>query len=151
MEIKDVLKSNLEGETLTDALSFTDYLIEKGLTPMKEWSMGFRFVKNEKSPCLLVLTGNKDWFLCDFPVVNEAEWGLIGDDLKEFILANVKTCSVYQGNACGCGSEPGVSKHIFGKNYDNVCTSEIQFNNPCSNVLDKLREVIDWWVINIGA
>ena len=155
MEIKEVLKNRLEGETLANALGFVDYLLEKGLTPVKEWDSGFRFVKNDKSPCLVVLLENEqgagDWFICDLPVAAEPEWNLLCDDLKKFITANMKICSVHEGKPCGCGSEPGVSKKIFGKAYDNVCTSEIQFVFPKPEILDKLKEVIEWWLVNIAA
>jgi len=152
MEIKDVLKNNLSGEALANALDVVDYMVEKGLTPNKEWDTGFRFVKNDKSPCLLVLVPNrKEWFICDLPVVREPKWDSISDDLKGFILSHIKTCNVYEGNKCGCGSEPGISNKIFGKVYDNVCTSEIQLINPDSAVLDKFKEVIEWWAANIGA
>ena len=155
MEIKEIFKRRLEGDALTNALGVVDYLTGKGLTPKKEWDSGFRFVKNGKSPCLVVLTKNaqdtEDWFICDIPVASEPEWGSLSDDLKEFILANMKICSVHEGNPCGCGSEPGVSKNIFGKTYDNVCTSEIQLVFPKPAVLDKFKEIIEWWLINIGA
>ena len=155
MEIKNALRSTLKGETLTNALGFVDYLTDKGLTQKKEWDNGVRFFKNEKSPCMVVFFENHkkigEWFICDLPVVSEPEWNILGNDLKEFIIANIKICNVYQGNPCGCGSEPGLSKNIFGKDYSNVCTSEIQFINPTPEVLNKLKEIIDWWVINIGT
>ena len=153
MEIKDALKNNLKGEALTNALGFADYLTEKGLIPIMEWNNGVRFVKNEKSPCLVVfnMQNNGEWFICDVPVTSEPEWDSLNNGLKEFILANVKICSVHQGNSCGCGSEPGVSKNIFGKGYNNLCTSEIQFINPGSDVLNKFKEVVEWWIINVGA
>jgi len=155
MEIKDALRNNLEGERLANALDFVDYLIEKGLTPKMEWDNGVRFVKNEKSPCMVVFfknaQNNGEWFICDVPVVSEPEWHLLSDDLKAFIVANIKICNVHQGNPCGCGSEPGVSKHIFGKDYTNLCTSEIQFINPEVNVLDQLKEIIEWWLINVAV
>jgi len=148
MEIKDALKNNLKGEALANALGFADYLIEKGLTPQMEWSNGCRFVKNNKSPCLFVfnMQNNGEWFICDMPIASEPEWNSLSNDLKDFILANVKICDVHKGNACGCGNEPGVSKNIFGKDYNNVCTSEIQFHNPAPDVLDKLKEIIEWWI-----
>jgi len=153
MEIKDTLRNNLKGEALTNALGFVEYLTEKGLTPNMEWNNGVRFIKNDKSPCLVVfnMQNNGEWFICDVPVASEPEWDSLSDDLKKFILANVKVCDVHQGNPCGCGSEPGVSKNIFGKDYNNVCTSEIQFHNPDSDVLGKFKEIIDWWVMNVGA
>jgi len=155
MEVKDALRNNLEGERLANALDLVDYLIEKGLTPKKEFDNGVRFIKNEKSPCMVVFFKNAqnvgEWFICDLPVAFESEWNLLSNDLKKFIVENVKLCNVYQGNPCGCGSEPGVNKTIFGKDYNNVCTSEIQFINPESNVLDKLKQIIEWWLINVTA
>lgn len=151
MEVKDALKSNLKGEALTRALDFVDYLVEKGLTPRKEWSSGFRFIKNDKSPCLIVLTHNKDgWFICDMPVVHEPEWANLDDELKAFLLDHIKICNVHLGNKCGCGSEPGLTKSIFGKLYNNVCTSEVQLINPSTDVLEKFKEIIEWWVVNVG-
>jgi len=155
MEIKDAIRNTLKGETLANALGFVDYLIEKGLTPKWEWDNGIRFVKNEKSPCLVVFFTNTknvgEWFICDVPVVYEPEWHSLTNELKEFILANIKICNVYKGNPCGCGSEPGVSKDIFGKVFNNVCTSEIQFINPNSEVLDKFKEIVEWWLTNVKA
>jgi len=150
MEIKDALKNNLKGEALANALSFTNSLVEKGLAPKKEWDNGFRFIKNGKSPCLFVFN-NEEWFICDVPVVSEPEWSLLNDNMKEFIIAHIKTCSVHQGKSCGCGSEPGITKSIFGKRYNNVCTSEIHINNPSLDILDKFKEIIEWWVVNIGV
>ena len=154
MEIKEILTRRLEGEALANVLGFVDYLLGKGLTLKKEWDSGFRFVKNDKSPCLIVLTKNpqniEDWFICDIPVASEPEWDSLNDDLKEFIISNIKTCNVHEGSPCGCGSEPGVSKNIFGKVYNNVCTSEIQLIFPKPDVLDKFKEIIEWWIVNIG-
>jgi len=150
-EIKNVLESNLKGEPLANALNFVDYLTEKGLTTKKEWATGFRFIKNDKSPCLIVLMKNGEgWFICDVPVANEPEWSSLSDNFKEFIISHIKKCTVHEGGKCGCGSEPGVSSEIFGKAYDNLCTAQIQFINPDATVLNKFKEVIDWWVVNIG-
>jgi len=153
MDLKNTLSNNLKDEALTNALNFTDYLTEKGLTPKLEWDNGVRFVKNEKSPCLIVFNMNNsgEWFICDIPVVSEPEWNTLSNDFQEFILSNIKICDVHQGRTCGCGNEPGASKIIFGKTYNNVCTSEIQFHNPGSDVLERFKEIIEWWAANIGA
>ncbi|MCL2571934.1 MAG: hypothetical protein FWE11_05985 [Defluviitaleaceae bacterium] len=153
MEIKDALKSNLKGEALTNALDFVDYLIARGLSPNMEWENGCRFVINEKSPCLVVFNMQDDgeWFICDVPVVSEPEWNSLSNDLKELIIANIKICSVHKGEPCGCGSEPGASKNIFGKDYSNVCISEIQFHNPTPDILSKLKEIVEWWTVNVGV
>jgi len=151
MEVKDALQNSLKGEALSNALDLVDFLTQKGLTPIKEWDAGYRFVKNEKSPCLLVLLDGGEWFICDLPVATEPEWNALDDNLKEFVISNIKTCNVHEGNPCGCGNEPGLTKNIFGKEYENICTSEIQIINPTRDVLDKYKEVVEWWVANIGA
>ena len=153
MEIRNAVRNNLEGESLANALDLVYYLTKRGFTPKMEWANGCRFIKNDKSPCLVFMIGKENgggWVICDLPVVAESEWNLIADDLKEFIIANIKICSVHQGNSCGCGSEPGITKNVFGKDYDNVCTSEIQIVNPDSDTLNAFKKVIEWWLINIG-
>jgi hypothetical protein len=152
MELKDTLRNNLKGEALTNALGFADYLAEKGLTPKKEWAMGFRFIKNDKSPCLIVLLQNGEgWFICDIPAAYEPEWDSLNDDLKAFLVSHIKTCTVHEGGKCGCGSEPGIKSKIFGIEYDNTCTSQIQLINPDAVVLDRFKEVVEWWVEEVGA
>jgi len=154
MEFKDAIRNNLKGEALANALDLVEYLTEKGLIPSMEWDTGCRFIKNEKSPCLVFMIGEENgggWVICDLPVVSEPEWNLLSDDLKEFIIANIKICSVHQGGSCGCGNEPGTSKNVFGKAYDNVCTSEIQIVNPDIATLDRFKKIIEWWIVNIGA
>jgi hypothetical protein len=152
MEVQDVLRNNLEGEALTNVLGFVDYLTEKGLAPKKEWSMGFRFIKNDKSPCLVVIMKNGEgWFICDVPVVHEPEWDSLDDDSKSFLLEHIKKCTVHEGGSCGCGSEPGINSRIFGKDYSNTCTSQIQLVNPDADVLNKFKEVVEWWAVSIGV
>ena len=152
MEIKDALISKLEGEALELATGFVDYLTSKGLTAQREWGDGYRFVMNERSPCLLVfLPQDNGWFVCDLPVATEPEWAAISEDLQEFIVSHIKTCNVHEGNPCGCGSEPGLTKTIFGKSYQSICTSEIQLVYPTAEVLAKLLQVMDWWLANIGT
>ena len=146
MEISDVFKNNLKGEMLSNALDLVEFLIGKGLSPVQEWDHGVRFVKNEKSPCLIfVIAESSEWVICDLPVATEPEWNSLRDDLQEFITSNIKICSVHEGNSCGCGSEPGMDKTIFGKSYSNVCTSEIQIVNPCAYDLGKFKEIVEWW------
>ncbi|MCL2406339.1 MAG: hypothetical protein FWC95_00265 [Defluviitaleaceae bacterium] len=149
MKIVEALKNNLDGEELKNALSFVDYMVSNGFTPKMEWDNGCRFVKDGKSPCLLVnIQGDGEWFLCDVPVITEPEWNLLENSLKQFIVENIKVCSVHKGDKCSCGNEPGTTKKIFGKYYDNVCSSEIQFINPTSDVLDRFREIVEWWLTN---
>jgi len=152
MEFKELIRNNLEGEDLINALDLVDYLVDKGINPKKEWEFGYRFIKNGKSPCMIFMIGKDHgggWVICDLPVVTEPEWNLINDDLKEFIISNIKTCSVHMGNPCGCGSEPGTSKTIFDKLHNNVCTSEIQIVSPDLEELKKFKEIIEWWLTDV--
>jgi hypothetical protein len=150
MEIKDVFRQKLDGEKLNNALGFIDYLTAKGLIPNFEWENGVRFIKNDKSPCLVfVIPESNEWVICDLPVASESEWNSLNNELKNLINQNIKICTVHEGGSCGCGSEPGLTKEIFGKVYNNVCSSEIQFVNPGTDVLDKLKNIINWWTINV--
>ena len=147
MNIRDTFKNSLKGDKLDNALGLVDFLLNKGLNPIQEWEHGVRFVKNEKSPCLIfTIPESGEWVICDLPVASEPEWNSLCNVLQEFVIANIKICSVHEGNSCGCGSEPGLSKTIFANDYSNVCTSEIQIVNPGDDDLDKFKKIIEWWV-----
>ena len=92
MDIKAALNNNLKGEALKNALNITEFMQSNGLTAEMEWDNGFRFMKNGKSPCLIVFNMGDDgqWFLCDLPVANEPEWKMLSSDLKEYIKTKIK-------------------------------------------------------------
>ena len=140
--IENKLKGVLSGDILKNALDFTAYLKEIGMTYdkdnrfyyMGEYTCILIFFKDEENPSGL-------WVICDCPITEHDGYPL-DDDLKEFARANVMICN----GQCGCKDWPrGGDKTIFGQEYKSVCSSEIQFINPDAEALVKVKKLMEFW------
>ena len=58
-------------------------------------------------------------------------------DMKEIAWANVNFCT-----SCGCGSQPGSQKVVFGKTFDNVCNSAMAFYVPDFQTLECVKNLL---------
>jgi len=132
----------LSGETLANALDFTAFLREIGMTPDDDGRFHYRgeftciiiFFKDDEYPFGL-------WVICDCPIA-EHEGYPMDEELKEFARSNVMICS----GKCGCEAWPrGGDKTIFGREYKSLCSSEIQFINPNAEALIKIKELMKMW------
>ncbi|MCL2812244.1 MAG: hypothetical protein FWD25_10220 [Clostridia bacterium] len=58
--------------------------------------------------------------------------------MKEIAWANVNICA-----DCGAGCSPGNRKMIFGKEFDNVCSATMAFNNPDAETLECVKKLLE--------
>jgi len=153
LTIEDKLKESLNGDTLKNALDFVAYLREIGMTTLDDKD-GNRFYYKGELMCIIIFWKDDAnpsglWIICDAPVSGH-EGFPTDESLEEFARANVKICGVFDGShPCGCGSEPGKSITVFGKDYDNVCTSELQFYSPDTETLEKVKKLMELWIYKI--
>jgi len=146
-KIGDKLHRVISGDKLRDAQDFVAYLFSMGMTPLNDEDGNVRFGYKGQLTCIIVYW--KDcWIICDAPA-SDSERFRIDEDLKEFAWLHVKTCNVFKGNPCGCGSEPGKNFTVFGKDYKNICTSELQFFNPDAKILVNVKRLMALWVYKI--
>jgi len=61
--------------------------------------------------------------------------------LKAFALAHVNICTTGH-----CAGSPGVRKTILGKEFNNVCTSEVAFFAPGTGTLQNVMKMIEIWI-----
>ncbi|MCL2433255.1 MAG: hypothetical protein FWD16_01880 [Clostridia bacterium] len=146
------LQESLSGDMLQNALGFVAYLRDIGMTTNED-EEGNRFYYKGETMSIIICwkddaNPNGLWFICDAPF-NDCEGYRVGEDLKEFVWSNVKTCNVFEGNPCGCGSEPGKSITTFGKQCEHVCTSELQFFNPDAEALVNVKKLMDLWIYKV--
>jgi Zn-finger protein len=100
---------------------------------MGEMTCVLVFFKNEATPSGM-------WFICDCPI-REHDGFPIDESVKSFAQANVKNCE-----NCGCDHEArGATKTIFGKEYNNLCSSEVIFANPDAEALVKVKVLMELW------
>ena len=74
----------------------------------------------------------------------------MNEQLKEFAWAHVNICTSCGGSS-GCGSQPGQTKTILGKEFNHLCTSEVAFWNPDAEALGKIMQMIDIWKAQVSS
>ena len=142
--IEDSMKEVLGGELLENALNFVAYLKESGMT-----LKGNRFYYKGELTCIPIWkkdekNPNGEWILCHCPIDGH-EGFPIDESVKEYVQASVSKC-----RNCGCDHEErGATKLIFGKKFDNLCSSEIAFINPNSEAVEKIKVLMELWKYKI--
>jgi len=147
LKIEDDLSAALSGEKLKNALDFIAYLKASGMNLHQEHTSAFEY-KGEWVCiiCIVPIDGTPEWVIFDNPLTSKFDDFPVDSDLKEFAWTHVNICG-----KCGCGSQPGVRKTILGKEFDNVCTSEVAFWSPDADVLDKVRQMINIWKESVDS
>ena len=76
---------------------------------------------------------------CDFGGSDSAD-----DALKELAWSHVRVCEHFSSNGtqCGCGRQPGFSKTIFGKNFENLCFALLGFMDPDVKTLEDIKKLM---------
>jgi len=141
LKIEDEINSKLSGEMQKNALDFVAYMRECGMTNHETHKTAF--MHNGKWVCILIID-NGGWTIYDNPLCGRDDDFPVDEHLMEFAWNHVNLCG-----KCGCPSKPGVRKTIFGKEFYNVCTSEVAFRNPDAETLKKVMQLIDIWKKNI--
>ena len=123
------------------------------MKPDSEHSNAFRYM--DEWVCIVCIYPDDrgiGWTIFDNPLCGrQYEDFPVDEYLKDFARSHVNICGHFTsgGKHCGCGNQPGAHKTIFGKEYDNVCTSEVAFRNPDAETLYKIEKLIDAWKLNI--
>ena len=153
LKIEDDLTAALSGDTLKNALDYVAYLKANGVLPetpdsnVFEGADGFVCVlcvfPVENIPSWFIFMGGYDCALCG----NKYQDYPIDGQLKEFAWSHVKTCCNFTSNGkyCGCGFQPGRRIKLFGKTFDNVCTSVLEIQNPDAEALELVKKLSDVW------
>ena len=141
-KIDDEILVKLDGHMQKNALDFVAYMRTAGMTNHAD--MANAFLYDDKWVCILIID-NGGWTIYDNPLTKHYDDFRIDEELKKFAWANVHICATGH-----CDSSPGVRKTIFGKEYENVCTSEVAFRNPNAETLQKITQMIDIWLADGG-
>jgi hypothetical protein len=142
-KIEDAISDVLDGVTLKNATDFTAYLNKKGMSferhPDGVWVINYK----DKCVCFIGVDGTDQkpgpWTIwSDGGDYNEPEDFSVDEHIKEFTWAQVNICA-----NCGGNCSPGKRKTIFGKEYDNVCTSTLAFTNPNVEALECIKKLVE--------
>jgi len=142
-KIENVIGDFLDGEALTNALSFIEFLSANKMNP--KWSATCSWIvkHKQKNVCVIKLHGSAwqygveagAWYIECFNLLDILDEFSSCDELKEILWANVQHCT----NCCSCG--PGWSSHIMGKQFDNIC--RIVIKNPDTKALEYAKKLVE--------
>jgi hypothetical protein len=132
--IKDVLK----GDALKNALDFAAFLRENGMVA----TQGEVSYKGQ-CVCYMHLDGAEQkpgpwtiWTNGDYSAACEDV--PMDGRMKEIAWANMNFCA-----SCGGGCSPGTTKTVFGKSFDNVCSSDMAFTNPDAEAVECVKRLLE--------
>ena len=145
-KFENEIKNALSGDMMENALDFVAYLMANGMTHEAHTNV---FNCLGKDVCCITLDGDAHpcgpWSIYwgDFDVC-EHDGFKVDKQLKEFALAHIHFCSTYKHKTIPhCDNSPGKRKKIFGNEYENVCTSSLQFSIPDAEALGNIKKLVE--------
>ena len=144
MKIEDTINNVLGGETRKNALDFATFLEANEMTVA-----GAEVTHKGKTVCYMHIDGSEQvpgpwtiWTEGDYS--SEDESIPLDECTKAIAHAHANICGHFTsgGKACGCGSQPGTRKTIFGKEFDNVCNADMMFTDPDAETLECIKKLL---------
>lgn len=143
LNIRDYICRELSSGMQEIAIEFVSYLENNNMTFIKDngayWKDKiYYWVKfNEKCVCFIEIKGGRD----------TNQWTVWSDDMGFECLADseVKEIAWEHINHCKqCGScSGGKSKMVFGKVFDDICGCTFRIDNPTSEDLPFMKEMVE--------
>jgi len=142
LQIEDVIKDVLNGDTLKNAIDFIAYLKANKINPQWSATNVWKISYKSYSVCFIRLYGAADyhglksgsWHIV--PFIGEYEASSLSDELKEIVWANQKTCR-------GCGQCALKLNKVFGKEFGYACEKSIVFDNPDAKDMECVERLIE--------
>ena len=146
-KFENEINNSLSGDKIKIATDFITYMKSNGMTAHAEHVGAFEYKGQWMCiACIIPMGGEPTMVIFDNPLTKHFDDFQIDESLKKFAWAHVNVCTSCGGSSgCGCGSQPGQTKMILGKEFYNLCTSEVAFWNPDADALDEILQMIDIW------
>lgn len=152
---EDNINELLSGNTQKNALDFITYLRANEIEPQGSSSCEVFYYK-DMPVCVIFVNGSEQmpgpytvWHSGHdgkyapeaIPAGEDADTVGLTDtsadeQVKEAAWAHINICS-----SCGCGRQPGRRTAVFGREFDNVCTSTLAFTDPDPEALENLKQL----------
>jgi hypothetical protein len=144
-KIEDVINDLLEGGRKQAALDFVSYIKSLRMTP--QWASANSWAVNYKNKRICYIkvgdyvAGGVSWYIRPAITYDDALIAFAANEnLEKIMLDSIHFC-----HHCGKCS-PGKHAALFGKEFDNVCCSPIdfEFHNPDASTLDCAKKIVDF-------
>ena len=146
--IENKIGDVLTGETQRGALDFVAFLRANDISPeCHESGDGWSVMYAGESIGFILVNGAQEmpgpwtvWF-------NSCEFGedcAADDAVKQTAWEHASICGHFEtgGKVCGCGDQPGFTRTIFGKVFENRCHSPLMFTNPDTGTLVSVEKLM---------
>ena len=144
-KFENEINNSLRGDKLKIATDFVTYMKTNGMTAHAEHVGAFEYKGQWVCiACIIPMDGEPTMVIFDNPLTKHFDDFPLDESLKDFAWAHVNVCTSCGGSS-GCGSQPGQTKMILGKEFTNLCTSEVAFWNPNTEALGKILQMVGLW------
>lgn len=141
-KIQVLINEVLKGNAQKNALDFAAFLQANEMPiPHGEgyWEINYK----DEAVCFLFINGESDipgpWTIwSNDSDYNKSEDFPIDEQTKAIAWKYANKCG-----SCGQDCSPGKTKKIFGKNFDNICSSTFMFTNPNAETLKGVKKLIE--------
>ena len=140
VKIEDVINEVLKGESQKNALDFATYLNANEMVVGENHSE-VRY--KDEGICYLHIDGSDQvpgpWTIWsdDSKIYENGDISL-DEDIKKLAWAHANACG-----SCGGSCSPGIRKIIFGKEFNNICTSTFMFTDPDAKALECVKKLLE--------
>ena len=144
-KFENEINNSLSGDKLKIAKDFLTRMKTNGMTAHAEHVGAFEYKGQWVCiACIIPMDGEPTMVIFDNPLTKHFDEFQLDEQLKEFAWTHINVCTSCGGSS-GCGSQPGLTKTILGKEFNNLCTSEVAFWNPDAEALGKILQMIYIW------
>ena len=144
LDVVNELNKKFPDDMMRNVLSFGAFLQENGAI-----TNGAEISYKSKTLCFMHLDNTTaepgPWTIwTDGDYSSEHEGVPIDEQTKKIAWEHVNICANFasDGKYCGCGSQPGHTKVIFGKTFNNVCNADMAFYIPGAAELDCAKKLL---------
>ncbi|MDR2166560.1 MAG: hypothetical protein LBE35_01760 [Clostridiales bacterium] len=78
------------------------------------------------------------WTIWSYGDYSEGPDAIICERMRQVAWENVNPCAT-----CGAGCDPGNTKVIFGKRFENVCNADMAFYSPEADALECVKRLLE--------
>ncbi|MCL2547392.1 MAG: hypothetical protein FWE06_09485 [Oscillospiraceae bacterium] len=149
-KLESIMNNNLTGKALENALDFVNSMITIGYNIEINDTIDFYYM-GEITFLVIIAPHSENfpdgyWGIFNYPL-NENENFPLDSDLIDFVHQSVRICE----GECGCADWPrGGNKVVYGKNFEDVCSSVIQWSTPDAEAVEKIKELMKNWALIIA-
>ena len=142
LPFEEAINDKLVDTAKENALDFVSFLRRNNMMQTGEGG-GFNYLG--KDVVCIMIFGSKTWYVYwDTSDVIDVD-NNVSEELKKFAQSKRNKCK-----GSHCDKSPGTSRKIFGKEFNNICTSTMAFRSPAGETMENMKKLFKMKMKEIG-